>query len=112
MATDHFQHPITKKLQSFALTFPDVTEGASCVNRAFKAKKKNFVFIGEKATAVKVMLKLSPSLEEASAMAAKDPSGYAVGKSGWVTVRFDAKTPPPLKTMEAWIAESYSVLAK
>lgn len=112
MATDRFQYPITQTLQSFALTFPDVTEGASCVNRAFKAKKKNFVFIGEKASAVKVMLKLSPSLDEASALAQREPERYAVGKSGWVTVRFDAKTPPPLKTMKAWIAESYSVLAK
>ncbi len=75
MATgpDTFAHAFTKKLQVYALTFPDVTEGASCVNRAFKAQKKNFVFIGEKDDAVKVMLKLGPSMGAATDLAKDAP---------------------------------------
>jgi hypothetical protein len=46
--TEQFQHEINGAIRSFALTFPEATEGSSCVNRASKAGGKNFVFLGEK----------------------------------------------------------------
>ncbi|MEZ5942610.1 MAG: hypothetical protein R3C18_14550 [Planctomycetaceae bacterium] len=33
-------------IRKLALKYPEVEEGASCANRAFKARKKAFAFMG------------------------------------------------------------------
>ena len=63
-----FEHPISEALRAAALSLPETSEGTSCVNRAFKVRKKNFVFVGEPKGQVRVMLKLRDSLESAAAM--------------------------------------------
>jgi hypothetical protein len=39
------------------------------------------------------------------------PTGYGLGKSGWVTATFDPKDAPPLEILQGWIAESYRAVA-
>jgi hypothetical protein len=39
------------------------------------------------------------------------PTGYGLGKSGWVTARFAAKDKPPLEMLRKWIEESYRAVA-
>ena len=39
------------------------------------------------------------------------PTGYGLGKSGWVTASFAPKEKPPLDVLEAWITESYRAVA-
>lgn len=103
-----FEHPICARLRDAAIALPEVSEGASCVNRAFKARKKNFLFVGEKGDAIKVMVKLGPSLEEATAMA--DPR-IEPGTFGWITCRFGADDPLDADLLERWLVESYRLLA-
>lgn len=109
--SDHFTNPLTCALRQHALTFAETTEGASCVNRAFKVRKKNFLFLGEKPDgSCKVMLKLGPSLPAASRLAQAD-ARFEVGKNGWTTVRFGESDPPDPALLTEWVGESYRLFA-
>ena len=109
--SEHFTNPVTSALRDHAMTYPETSEGASCVNRAFKVRKKNFLFVGEKEDgACKVMLKLGPSLAAAEALAASDER-FEVGGTGWVTVRFDDSERPDEELLKQWVDESFRLLA-
>ena len=101
---EQFEHSVSEQLREVALGLPETSEGTSCVNRAFKARKKNFLFVGEKEGQVRVMLKLDASLEAARAM--NDPRVDA-GKIGWVTLRFPPDEPLDQDLLSAWVVESY-----
>lgn len=105
---DAFSQPISEQLRAAALALPETTEGTSCVNRAFKVRKKNFLFVGESGDQVRLMLKLGPSLERARALG--DPR-IDVGKIGWVTIRFAPDEVPDATLLRGWVLESYTVLA-
>lgn len=105
---DDFRFPISQALRAHALRFPETSEGTSCVNRAFKVRKKNFVFIGEKADNVRVMVRLKDSAEAAAGLG--DPR-VVVGKTGWATLNFAPDDAPDLALMQAWIDESFRALA-
>ena len=81
--SDQFSHHITKALRSHALAFPETSEGQSCVKRAFKARTKNFMFLGEDGDSCNVMLKLGPSLTAARTLAVDEPDRYQVGTTNW-----------------------------
>jgi hypothetical protein len=105
---ESFKSPTCQALRAKALTLPEVTEGTSCVNRAFKARKKNFLFLGEKVEELRVMVKLTGSLAAADAM--NDPR-IEVGKFGWVTLRFAPGDAPDAELLGGWVVESYRALA-
>lgn len=107
-ATETFATGICQRLRATAVALPEVTEGASCVNRAFKAGKKTFLFLGEKPAHIYAMLKLAESKDAAAAL--NDPR-IEVGGNGWVTLRFQANDPPDPELLERWIVESYRVMA-
>ncbi len=108
---DSFAHPISENLRAAALALPETSEGTSCVNRSFKARKKNFLFVGEKTEGVRVMFKLGPSLDAARHLAALRPDHVSVGNTGWVTLLFPADQAPALGLLQAWVVESYRLLA-
>ncbi len=105
---EQFEQPISEALRAAALALPETSEGTACVNRAFRVRKKNFLFVGEKSGEVKVMLKLGDSQKAASGM--NDPR-VAVGKAGWVTLRMPPDAPLPEDLLSAWVVESYRTLA-
>ena len=104
---DAFAFAISEQLRTQALALPETSEGTSCVNRAFKVRKKNFLFVGEKDNSVRVMLKLSTSLDAAMALA--DPR-IGVGKTGWVTINFAPDDVPDTDMLSAWVIESFRTL--
>ncbi len=103
-----FAHPISQHLREVALALPETSEGTSCVNRAFKVRKKNFLFVGEKDDQVRVMVKLAASLDNAQAMV--DPR-VDVGKHGWVTLRFAADDALETTLLSSWVFESFRTIA-
>lgn len=109
--SETFTDPTLRSLRAFALTFPETTEGDSCVKRAFRAGKKNFVFLGEKDVERSVMVRLGPSVDEMTALSAKSPEQFSIGKTNWATIRFTAKKAPTKKKLEGWIEESFRMLA-
>jgi hypothetical protein len=56
-------------------------------------------------------LKLPESGREALELPFTKPTGYGLGKAGWVSASFSAKDAPPLAILEDWILESYRAVA-
>ena len=105
---EQFSYTISRQLRERALALPETNEGTSCVNRAFKVRKKNFLFVGEKEDKVRVMVKLADSLDTAQAL---DDERIDVGKTGWVTMNFHPAEALDLEMLSAWVVESYRTLA-
>jgi len=40
-----------------------------------------------------------------------EPTGYGLGRSGWVTARFGARAKVPLDVLRPWIDESFRAVA-
>ncbi len=111
-ATEEFQHAISSTIREHALSLPETDEGTSCVNRAFKAGGKNFVFLGEKDGECNVRLKLADSIPEIEALAASDDERtWDVGMGGWTMLRFPPDDPPETENLQRWITESFMLLA-
>lgn len=104
-----FTDPTMLRLRDLALAYPETSEVGSCVNQAYRARKKNFVFLGEKPDECRIMLKLDASREEAAESAGADER-LRVADSGWVTMLFPPGDPPPVD-LGRWIDESFRLLA-
>ncbi len=103
--------PLEAELRDYALTFPEAVEDFPWGERVFKVRRKIFLFFGQFDEATRVGVKLPTSGEDALAMPFVAPTGYGLGKSGWVTGRFVGRDIPPTATLRAWIAESYRAVA-
>lgn len=101
------------ELRDYAMTFPEVTEDWPWGHRAMKVKGKAFVFLGgeKSATELSLSLKLPQSRDMAADLPFAEPTGYGLGKSGWVTARFKKVSDVPMDLLKAWIRESYCAIA-
>ncbi|HEX8254486.1 MAG TPA: MmcQ/YjbR family DNA-binding protein [Thermoanaerobaculia bacterium] len=101
------------ELRDYAMSFPEATEDRPWGHRAIKVKKKTFVFLGgEKDTKeLSLSVKLPSSRDVALDLPFAEPTGYGLGKSGWVTARFDKISAVPLDLLKGWIDESYRAIA-
>lgn len=99
-----------KVLRRFALRLPEVEEGSSCVNRAFRARGKTFAYLGMKGDRYKLMVKLTDSLPRAEALQQQRPDSFQVGKHGWTTVWLPHAERAAKGLLEGWIEESYRAL--
>ena len=99
-------------LRTFALGFPEAREDFPWGERVAKVKDKVFVFLGrDDEDDWGVTVKLPSSGLIALSLPFASPTGYGLGKSGWVTARFTAKDKPPLDMLRKWIDESYRAVA-
>ena len=98
-------------LQQFALGFPQAVEEAPWGHRAIKVRSKTFVFLVADDAGLSVSVKLPHSAAEALTAPFSEPTGYGLGRSGWVTARFGMDETPPLEDLRAWIDESYRAIA-
>ncbi len=98
-------------LRQFALGHPETREDLPWGESAIKVKGKTFVFMRGDATTLGLSVKLPHSREFALEYPFTRPTGYGLGKSGWITASFASGDTPPLDVLEAWIAESYRAVA-
>ena len=98
-------------IAKLALAYPDVTEENPWGHRAFKVKKKTFLFLGSDADGVSFSVKLPHSGAAALALEGTEPTHYGLGKSGWVTARFARGRDVPLPLVSEWLTESYEAIA-
>jgi predicted DNA-binding protein (MmcQ/YjbR family) len=99
------------KLCAYALTMPGTVEAFPWGHRVAKVAKKIFVTFGNDERAFSMSVKLPGSAAIALTLPFAEPTGYGLGKSGWVTARFTANERPPLDLLRAWIDESYHAIA-
>ena len=100
-------------LRAFALSFPEAHEDFPWGERVVKVRKKVFVFMGkaENPDHFAMSVKLPDSGPEALLLPFAEPTGYGLGKSGWVSVRFDDDRQVPVPILRRWIEESYRAVA-
>jgi len=98
-------------LRSHALAKPEATEHFPWGERAIKVKGKVFLFMYSDATRLSLSTKLPESASVALLLPFANPTGYGLGKAGWVSAAFDAGSSPPLDMLCAWIDESYQAVA-
>jgi predicted DNA-binding protein (MmcQ/YjbR family) len=94
------------RLAAFALELPGATEDFPWGDRVVKVRGKIFVFLG--GTSASITVKLVESHPHAMSVEGAAPTGYGLGKAGWVTVPVSGL---PAATLRDWVEESYRVVA-
>ena len=109
------KNTIHKKLlryRTFGLSLPEAREEFPFGHSVLKVNKKIFVFFGQTpAGDPTVAVKLPESCEEALERACAHPTGYGLGKGGWVTVTLGKSDSPVATLLKEWIHESYAAVA-
>lgn len=108
--TSSFQR-VETQLRATALQYPEAYEEFPWGERVIKVRGKIFVFMGEWKGNFLVSVKLPSSSLGALMLPFAKPSGYGLGKSGWVTATFEKKDQVPVGMLELWIDESYRAIA-
>lgn len=103
---------IADKLRAAALAYPGAVEDFPWGERVIKVGKKVFVFLGKgDGTDLGLSVKLPASGAMALSLPFTEPTGYGLGKSGWVSASFTRAKDVPLDMILAWIEESYRAVA-
>lgn len=98
-------------LRDHAMTYPGAQEAFPWGETAIKVGGKAFLFMHMGDEALSLSCKLPASHEMALMLPFAKPTGYGLGKSGWVSASFGPHDDPPLDLLHAWIDESYRAIA-
>lgn len=94
-----------------ALAYPETTEEFPWGERVVKVRGKIFLFLGVVEGRLRVTVKLPRSMLDALSVPGAAPTGYGLGKSGWVSLWFGEGQDPPMDRLMAWLDESYRAVA-
>jgi predicted DNA-binding protein (MmcQ/YjbR family) len=100
---------VRARLLEFALSLPEAWEDHPWGESVAKVRSKVFVFFGS-AVASRMTVKLDESHGHALSIEGARPTGYGLGKSGWVTVPLAAEG-VDLELLCDWVEESYRIVA-
>jgi predicted DNA-binding protein (MmcQ/YjbR family) len=98
-------------LRRFGLGLPEAGEEAPWGHCALKVRKKTFVFLNLEEVELSLSVKLPASRDFALIFDWAEPTGYGLGRSGWVSGRFGPADAIDLDLLKRWIAESYRAVA-
>ena len=99
-------------LEEFALSLPEAWPDAPWGDRVVKVGKKIFVFLSRPdATRPSATFKLPDSRDHALSFPEAFPTGYGLGKHGWVTVMVDTVAPEEREVLFDFVEESYRAVA-
>jgi len=104
---------VEKRLQQAALAYPSAYEDNPWGERAIKVRGsgKVFVFMGRHDGRFSITTKLPVSGAAALSLPFAKPTGYGLGKSGWVSAGFASDDDVPEGLILEWIKESYVAVA-
>ena len=104
-----------QRLIKYALTFPEAVLDHPWGHDAVKVKGKMFATFGGEEGAPKefsMSVKLPVSSEMALTLSWVEPTGYGLGKSGWVSLAIrTADDAPDVDVLEEWLDESFRAIA-
>jgi predicted DNA-binding protein (MmcQ/YjbR family) len=80
-------------------------------HRDLAVKDKTFAYLSLPGEPLGVSCKLPASCGEALRLPFASPTEYGLGKSGWVSARFEPGEEVPVDMLRAWIDESYRAQA-
>ena len=96
-------------LLAFALSLPEAVEEHPWGEDVVKVRGKIFVFVGT-AASKRISVKLAESHAHALATDGAQPTGYGLGKAGWVTVPIRGPG-DSAGVLRDWVEESYRIVA-
>lgn len=100
--------PILKELRAFGLGYPGAhTKSPWPGHLDLAVKDKTFAYLSLEGEPLKISCKLPGSHVAALMLPFAEPTGYGLGKSGWVTATFASGDVPPVDLLKTWIDESY-----
>jgi len=105
---------IAKKVRASALAYPEAWEDFPWGESVVKVRKKVFVFLGhpdDPKVAFGLSVKLPESKDFALTLPYTEPTGYGLGKAGWVSATFTKGMKPELDLLLEWVDESYRAVA-
>ena len=103
---------VLKELRAFGLTYPGAhTKSPWPGHLDLAVKDKTFAYLSVEGEPFKISCKLPQSSAAALLLPFAEPTGYGLGKSGWVSARFARGETPPKDLLKAWIDESYRAQA-
>jgi predicted DNA-binding protein (MmcQ/YjbR family) len=101
-----------RALKKYAAEKPDAWVDHPWGETVYKVGKKVFVFLGHPDYGYGMSCKLPQSGEAAVTMFSwAEPTGYGLGKAGWVSARFEPKEDVPVDLLKLWVDESYQSIA-
>jgi predicted DNA-binding protein (MmcQ/YjbR family) len=100
------------ELRRFGLRYPGAhTKSPWPGHLDLAVNDKTFAYLSLEGEPLSLSCKLPRSSAGALLLPFASPTSYGLGKSGWVTARFEPGERPPLDMLKAWIDESYRAQA-
>ena len=100
---------LRKRLLDYALSLPEAHLDHPWGEDVAKVRKKVFVFFGMPEGEPGMSVKLPDSNPLALSQPNVTPTGYGLGKAGWVSVSLSEEL--PYEMLREWIDESYRAVA-
>ena len=104
---------IRDQVRDFSLGLPGAYEDFPWGERVTKVNKKVFVFLGTDEGNQRgpgCSVKLRESHAQAMAVPGAEPTGYGLGRAGWVSLPLHGDI-PPVEVVLDWVEESYRLVA-
>ena len=99
-------------LRAVGLSYPETHEDFPWPGHcALKVRGKVFAILSNGEPGLSVSLKLPWSAEGALQFPFCEPTGYGLGRSGWITATFGRRDTPPMDILRSWLDESYRAVA-
>ena len=103
---------VLKELRAFGLAYPGAhTKSPWPGHLDLAVNDKTFAYLSLEGEPLGISCKLPHSAAMALALPFCKPTGYGLGKSGWVSAQFGADDDLPVDMLKAWIDESYRAQA-
>ena len=104
---------LEKDLRYFSMMYPVALDDLPWGHIAVKVMGKAFVFLGGEKCAAELSLsvKLPQSRDMATDLPFAEPTGYGLGKSGWVSFTPPEDEIPDMDQLKEWVEESYRAQA-
>ena len=102
---------VLKELRAFGLAYPGThTKSPWPGHLDLAVKDKTFAYLSLEGEPLGISCKLPKSSAIALMLPFCKPTEYGLGKSGWVSAKFDSDE-PDVEMLKAWIDESYRAQA-
>ncbi|MGH9134988.1 MAG: MmcQ/YjbR family DNA-binding protein [Ilumatobacteraceae bacterium] len=101
---------VMASIESFALGFPGAWSDSPWGDSVVKVGKKIFVFLGDADRSV-ISVKVPESLDHALSFDGATPTGYGLGKAGWVSIPVTSVLDGDLEVLHDFVEESYRTVA-
>lgn len=112
MPPAHPHDAVRQRLRAFGLALPEAHAKSPWPEHLDLAvRDKTFAYLNVDGGPLRLSCKLPQSWAVALLLPFAQPTGYGLGKSGWVSAAFDDAQDPSFELLSAWILESYRAQA-